>query len=273
MKKNVLIISFCYLISFQVYGLYKEFDRSYKIDTVLVPQNTPSSVKNIAFQRLSTREIFTKDGPEFSYGQFIQSLHYTNDSKNGDQTLKTNKGSSFQLKWNLSSNTRFQPVMSIGLKKIEYTDKTNMNIFQPSKNLIDMGAGIRYYLGRRWNLLLNINIEQEHFINYSTPDIEKVALSKVHLALQGQFWNAKNWSGEFLLGGYYCASKASADLDVDAGLGYRAVVGIRKWISALSWYRVSGYYIKEGQSVRGNGFSADVNRSSTGINLRIGTSF
>ncbi len=249
-------------------------NKSVAQDVVLAGPNSKESIKQDF--RISMKDTFVKDRVAYRIQTLSQSLDNSNDAANGDRNISSKSGSAHNFEWFLASGTSYQPFLTFGLEKLDYTgNRLSTNPLQRSENLLNIGAGIRTFLRHLWTLDFRFETHQTLYLVNSgaASSLEKVSLILGHLDAQGLIWEKNKFGLYANVGGTFNPSKTKGDAEVGTGFGLDLGGEGRYWYSPTWYFNANLKWETRKSSVKNTSFNADVTHQSTMFGIGTGYFF
>ena len=254
-------------------AMVTELNRNISHDVIL---GNPYESVSEYFVRPSSKEVFVKDSIELSFGAVSQNMNVSNVVGGANADLDSKSGNKFLFNWYLASGTAFQPFMSMGLTKVDYTGvKKGGDPAQESSNLLEIAAGIRYYLKPTWNIKLYGRTEQTQVLKISggSRTIERVALIKMSAIAEGLLFENRRFNFLMNMGGTLNPAKKKGNLEVDMGASLVINPIARYWFSALSYVDGGLEFEYAKRSASAPGYEADLSHTTNRLYLNFGHMF
>lgn len=233
-----------------------------------------NQVQNAGFSYWSETEKISKDIIEIEMYGYNETFSSTNETGGTSREFETDNAKSLTIKWSHNSESKWQPLTSIGFKTTDYTGSRGQ-VAQPTRDGVILGLGVRYNLSKRWNFLSELSLEQEYYIDGSSSNLllKRVSIPKLKLGIEGHLIQSGSFSLDSLLYLTIALPKESGSHKVGAGLGYGLDLLPRWWINKR-WTIYTGLGIQnQKQSVSTTGFKADNSLTKVGLKLGIGHLF
>ncbi|MFT6070292.1 MAG: hypothetical protein ACJAT2_002817 [Bacteriovoracaceae bacterium] len=233
-----------------------------------------NQVKDVGFSNWSETEKIAKDIIEIEMYGYNETFSSTNETGGNGRKFDTDNAKSLILKWSHNSESKWQPLTSIGFKTTDYTGSRGQ-VGQPTRDGVLLGLGVRYNLSKRWNFLTELLLEQEHYIDVSGGSLllKRVTIPKLKLGYEGHLIKSGSFTLDSLVYLTLAVPKESGSHKVGAGLGYGLDLLPRWWINKR-WTIYTGLSLQnQKQSVSTTGFKADNSISKFGLKLGFGHLF
>lgn len=229
---------------------------------------------------LSAKDIFTNDTFQFQMSFYQEDLEYTNTTKNyGNYSLESSIAREMRMNWLLTSGLRWQPIVTLGLRTMDYDLKEGQGVTHTSDHFWSMGAGIRHRLSQRWEAVLMGQINQYPFLEYtdSTTGAQKsltiVALTQISLLANVQIWQNNHWELEGSGGFNINPDKSKANFKAKKAIGFQGEVALSYWFTKPWAIKTSLWAKTLSQKVRNLYFEADAKRTDSGLTLQVAKTF
>ena len=256
---------------------------SYAIDMDLKKNNQqPSQISNNSPAEntsLNSQYVFTKDTLEFRTKICAENLKYVNGSQNSNIKLLSSGSQEARLNWYMNSGLRWQPMVSILAKTVNYKLGPASGITYKSDHLLGMGIGIRYRSSRRFIFRLLAEIEQYHFLDYT--DIEGAHTKQLIEASPTKFTFLTDLliyqNGRLILksdfGPVINLRKKTATVTTNSGIGVSAELLSIIILTKNDGLIFGGQFRYHKQLIKNGYFQADTLRVTTGLFLQYNHTF
>jgi hypothetical protein len=233
------------------------------------------------YRQLNNRQIFKKDTLSLDIDYFNQNAESEKSVTDGNRKIKSDNGQAFLLTWGHASHTTWQLVTTAGLRRVDYNKDLDSDIAQASEKLVKMSAGVRWYMGTRWNMLAQIMLDQEHFIKFSTNstsllregNLIRVTLPKIRVGAEWKIFRSGRWSIDSDLGLILTRRKTTGDMVVSNGVGADFSLGTRYWASPSYWLQAGLFTRYQNQDASAPGLETVNKRTDFGLRVKLGTTF
>lgn len=233
-----------------------------------------NDVVNAGFSNWSETEKISKDIIEIEVYSYNETFNSTNETGGTGREIETDTARSLTIKWSHNSESKWQPLTSIGFKTTDYGGSRG-SLGQPTRDGVNLGIGIRYNLSERWNFLSELNLEQELYLDGTSGNLflKRVTIPKLKLGIEGHLIKSGSFSLDALLFAILALPKESGSHKVGAGLGYGLDLLPRWWVNKR-WTVYTGLSLQnQKQSVSTTGLKADNSITKVGLKLGIGHLF
>ncbi|MBT5095324.1 MAG: hypothetical protein HOM21_13825, partial [Halobacteriovoraceae bacterium] len=207
-------------------------------DVVLASKKSVLRNENLSIKVANNKEKYARDSISYVAQSVEHNYNTTGDQLSGDRQFKKSNALGFKIDWNIASNSKWQPIVGLGVKNVKFDDAESQNIGHGSGTLTTLNVGARFYYNQRLNFKSLLSMEQEHVMNHVllnnsvNSELTKVNIPKLKLGLEFILIKAGRFFVDTELYGFYTASKKSGELKVDPGLGYGWKLGIGYWFNS-----------------------------------------
>lgn len=230
-------------------------------------------------QSPSNRYLFMKDTLEFRMKYFSEELKYTNGTENSNSKLKANGAQEYRLTWYMTSGVRWQPLLTVAAKTVDYDLAKDSGINYKSNHLLGMGAGVRYRSSRRFIFTLLGEIEQYHFLEYAdtlgvkSKQLIEASPTKVTFLTDILLFQKRRFLIKTDFGPVFNFNKKTANVSTNHGIGLTADLFLAYWFSSRTGVLLGGQYRMHKQEIKNGYFQADASRTTTGLLAQFNATF
>lgn len=217
------------------------------------------------------RYLFTRDSVELRAKVFSEKLQYKNGTENSNRTLKSNNSTEYRINWYMTSGIRWQPMLTILSKTVDYNLAQGSGITYKSDNLLGMGIGIRYRSSRRFIFSFLGEIEQYHFLEYQdlsgTKGKQLIEASPSKFTFLSEFliWQKEKIFLKTVFGPVYNFNKSTANVRTNRGYGLTFEFLASYWFNLNNGIILGNQYRTHKQEIRNGHFQADTTRTTLGV--------
>lgn len=230
-------------------------------------------------KQFSETEKIAKDLIEielYGYGESFESSNEVNGPTGSTNNRKfdSEDAKRMLIRWSHNSESRWQPITSIGWKTTDYGNNTG-GVAQPTRDSVMLGLGVRYNLSRRWNAISELLMEQDYYIDQENSALllKRVAVPKLKFGVEGALFKTGKFSFDSHLYLIAVLPKESGNHEVNFGFGYGLDLLPRWWLNR-KWTVYTGFSLQnQSQSVSNSGFEADNSHAKAGFKLGLGYLF
>jgi hypothetical protein len=209
----------------------------------------------------SSRELITKNILEISLQSYEQSVSYNSQ---GPGSYFQSDVPQIDLSMSHSSGRNWQLITGLSFKDVSYNAA---DVSQDRSALFGLQLGARYYLNSRINLVSDIRLEQDHFVeNIEGIDtLSPVNSARLSLAFEWQAIRSSKWGLNLDGRAVRLMSKETRNIETQGAFGVEIKLYAHYWFSRHDLFEFGPRFYKVDQDQIDSGSTTSLERDENGL--------